>query len=87
MSMSGPWNGYLYALDANSGAIRWKVDTITDRRRGYSITGSPYIAKDLVVIGNSGAEYDARAISPPMTQDGSGALALFYGAQQSHRRV
>ena len=56
----GSLDGYLYALDANSGAIRWKVDTITDRRRGYSITGSPYIAKDLVVIGNSGAEYDAR---------------------------
>ena len=54
------FDGYLYALDANTGAIAWKVDTLTDRSRGYSISGAPYIAKDLVVIGNAGAEYDAR---------------------------
>ena len=53
-------DGYLYALDARTGTVRWKVDTIGDRTRGYSISGSPYIAKDAVVIGNSGAEYDAR---------------------------
>jgi quinohemoprotein ethanol dehydrogenase len=53
-------DGYLYALDASTGAVRWKVDTIIDRGRGYSVTGAPYIAKDLVVIGNSGAEFDAR---------------------------
>jgi len=38
----------------------WKVDTFIDRDRGYTITGAPYIAKNVVVIGNSGAEYDAR---------------------------
>lgn len=53
-------DGYLYALNANTGHIVWKVDTITDRNRGYSVTGAPYIAKDVVVIGNSGAELDAR---------------------------
>lgn len=52
--------GDLIALDADSGTINWRVDTITDRRRGYTVTGAPYIAKDLVIIGNSGAEMDAR---------------------------
>ena len=53
-------DGYLYALAADTGAVNWKVDTITDRQRGYSITAAPYIANDVVVIGNSGAEFDAR---------------------------
>ena len=53
-------DGYLYALDAATGKQVWKTDTIVDRSRGYSSTGAPYIAKDLVVIGNSGAEFNAR---------------------------
>ena len=53
-------DGYLYALNANTGDVEWKVDTITDRSRGYSITAAPYIANNVVVIGNSGADYDAR---------------------------
>jgi len=56
----GSLDGYLYALDAATGDVVWKVDTINDRSRAYSITGAPYIAKELVVIGNSGAELDAR---------------------------
>ncbi len=56
----GSLDGYLYALDASTGAVLWKVDTIIDRARAYSITGVPYIAKNQVVIGNSGAEFDAR---------------------------
>ncbi len=53
-------DGYLYALDASTGSIIWKMDTIEDRKRGYTITGSPYIADNKVIIGNSGAEFDAR---------------------------
>lgn len=53
-------DGYLYALDARTGDLVWKVDTIVDRSRGYSSTGAPYIAKDYIVIGNAGAECDAR---------------------------
>jgi len=56
----GSLDGYLYALDADDGSVVWKVDTFTDRERGYTLTGAPYIAKDLVIIGNSGAEFDAR---------------------------
>ncbi|HSW06550.1 PQQ-dependent dehydrogenase, methanol/ethanol family [Aquabacterium sp.] len=53
-------DGMLYALDATTGRVRWKVDTIVDRTRGYTSTGAPAIAGDLVIIGNAGAEYDTR---------------------------
>ena len=56
----GALDGYLYALDRHDGSVLWRVDTFTDRGRGYTITGAPYIAKDLVIIGNAGAEFDAR---------------------------
>ena len=56
----GSLDGWLYALNASDGSIAWKVDTFTDRERGYTLTGAPYIAKNLVLIGNSGAEFDAR---------------------------
>ena len=56
----GSLDGYLYALEADTGVVRWKVDTLTDRQRGYTITGAPIVAGDVVVIGNSGAEFDAR---------------------------
>ncbi len=53
-------DGWLYALDAGTGTVEWKTDTIADRQRGYTVTGAPEIAGDLVVIGNGGAEYDVR---------------------------
>jgi quinohemoprotein ethanol dehydrogenase len=53
-------DGMLYALDAKSGAVAWKADTIADRTRGYTSTGAPEVANGVVVIGNAGAEYDTR---------------------------
>jgi len=53
-------DGFLYALDATHGRVLWKAETITDRERGYTVTGAPQIAGDVVVIGNAGAELDAR---------------------------
>lgn len=53
-------DGYLYALNADTGKTLWIKDTITERDRGYTITGAPYIANNKVVIGNSGADLDAR---------------------------
>ncbi|WP_324699201.1 PQQ-dependent dehydrogenase, methanol/ethanol family [Novosphingobium sp. RL4] len=58
--MVGALDGWLYALDAKTGKVAWKVDTITDRSRGYTITGAPEVAGNLVIIGNAGAEYDVR---------------------------
>jgi quinohemoprotein ethanol dehydrogenase len=53
-------DGFLYALDAKTGAVVWRTDTITERARAYTITGAPEVAGNLVIIGNAGAEYDAR---------------------------
>ncbi len=56
----GALDGFVYALDAATGNIVWKVNTIADEGRAYSVTGAPYIANGNVVIGNGGAEFDAR---------------------------
>ncbi|MBZ5502161.1 MAG: PQQ-dependent dehydrogenase, methanol/ethanol family [Acidobacteriia bacterium] len=53
-------DGRLFALDAATGAVLWKVDTVVDHQRGYTSTGAPEIAGRVVAIGNGGAEYDAR---------------------------
>ncbi|MEO0061653.1 MAG: hypothetical protein RLZZ08_213 [Pseudomonadota bacterium] len=56
----GALDGVLYALDAKTGAVAWKTDTIVDHARGYTSTGAPEVAGNLVIIGNAGAEYDTR---------------------------
>ncbi|HEY2658584.1 MAG TPA: PQQ-dependent dehydrogenase, methanol/ethanol family [Caulobacteraceae bacterium] len=53
-------DGVLYALDASTGKPVWRADTVIDRRHGYSSTGAPEIAGDVVVIGNAGGDFDAR---------------------------
>lgn len=74
----GAIDGWLYALDAATGAVEWRVDTITDRARGYSITGAPELAGDLVIIGNAGAEYDVRGyVTAYNVADGSQAKCFF----------
>ena len=53
-------DGKLYALDAKTGRIVWQTDTIEDHMRGTNSTGAPEVAGSVVVIGNGGADYDAR---------------------------
>lgn len=53
-------DGQLYALDAGTGAVLWQRDTLIDHLHGYSSTGAPEVAGEVVVIGNAGGEYDAR---------------------------
>lgn len=55
----GTLDGRLVALDAKSGAQLWSVQT-TDPEKPYTITGAPRVVKNLVVIGNGGAEYGVR---------------------------
>ena len=52
-------DGYLVALDARSGEVVWKTDTI-DRTPPFTITGAPRVIKGKVIIGNGGAEYGVR---------------------------
>jgi len=55
----GTLDGRLVALDAGTGEPVWTVQT-TDPDRPYTITGAPRVFKDMVVIGNGGAEYGVR---------------------------
>jgi PQQ-dependent dehydrogenase (methanol/ethanol family) len=53
------YDGRLVALQADDGTVVWDVQT-TDRNQSYTITGAPRIAKNLVIIGNGGAELGVR---------------------------
>ncbi len=53
-------DGYLVCLNAADGKVLWRKDTFTDRTVAYTITGAPQIAKNVVVIGNSGGEFGVR---------------------------
>jgi len=55
----GTLDGRLIALDAQSGKPVWSVAT-TDPAQPYAVSGYPRIAKDMVIIGNAGAEYGVR---------------------------
>ncbi|MEZ5558582.1 MAG: PQQ-dependent dehydrogenase, methanol/ethanol family [Pseudomonadales bacterium] len=56
---AGTIDGRLIALDAATGKLDWEVQT-TDPERAYTITGAPRVVKDMVIIGNGGAEYGVR---------------------------
>ena len=55
----GTLDGYLVALDADTGAVRWHADTI-NRQPPYTITGAPRVINGLVIIGNGGADLGVR---------------------------
>ena len=56
----GTLDGRLIKLDAATGKPLWTADTIENKNHAYTITGAPRVVDGLVVIGNGGAEYDAR---------------------------
>ena len=55
----GTLDGRLIALDATTGKPDWSVQT-TDNAKPYTITGAPRVVKDMVLIGNGGAEFGVR---------------------------
>jgi alcohol dehydrogenase (cytochrome c)/quinohemoprotein ethanol dehydrogenase len=55
----GTLDGRLVALDAKTGKEAWSEVTV-DQSGYYTITGAVRVAKDMVLIGNSGAEYGVR---------------------------
>lgn len=61
-------DGQLAAVDIATGKELWKVDTIDNRQFNYSSTGAPFVAGDLVVIGNSGADMGARGYASAYDQ-------------------
>ena len=76
--MVGALDGILYALDQKTGEVAWQVDTIVDHSRGYSSTGAPEVAGDLVLIGNAGSEFDVRGyVTAYHISDGSQAWRFY----------
>ena len=53
-------DGYLIALNAENGEVIWRVNTIIDRSRAYTITAAPRVANGRVFIGNGGGEFGVR---------------------------
>lgn len=73
----GSLDGRLIALDAESGEEAWSVRT-TDGTQNYSITGAPRVVRDLVIIGNGGAEYGVRGYVTAYRADNGEQAWRFY---------
>ena len=57
----GALDGWLHALDARTGQLVWKVDTVIGRREHapYTFSGAPLLAGDLVIVGSAGGDFAA----------------------------
>jgi quinohemoprotein ethanol dehydrogenase len=55
----GVIDGRLEAIDAKTGKRIWSVQTV-DRSKPYTVTGAPRVVKNMVLIGNGGAELGVR---------------------------
>jgi quinohemoprotein ethanol dehydrogenase len=55
----GTLDGWLHAIDARTGQLVWRIDTLLTRddRKPYTITGAPQLAGDLIIVGNGGADF------------------------------
>ena len=52
-------DAHLLALDRRTGSVLWDVE-LADYRIGYAATLAPIVARDKIIIGNSGGEYVTR---------------------------
>jgi alcohol dehydrogenase (cytochrome c) len=52
-------DGKLIAIDANTGQEVWQTD-VADPDKGYTLSGAPLVADQLVVVGVAGAEFGIR---------------------------
>jgi quinohemoprotein ethanol dehydrogenase len=55
----GALDGWLHALDARTGQMVWKVDTLIGRRERapYTFSGAPLLAGNLIIMGNAGGDF------------------------------
>ncbi|HTE42243.1 MAG TPA: PQQ-dependent dehydrogenase, methanol/ethanol family [Steroidobacteraceae bacterium] len=73
----GTLAGHLVALDAKTGSEVWSVLTV-DQTKSYVITGAPRVIKGKVIIGNAGAEFDARGYVSAYDADTGKMVWRFY---------
>ncbi len=57
----GALDGWLHALDARTGQLIWKVDTVIGRREHapYTFPGAPLLAGNLLIVGSAGGDFGA----------------------------
>ncbi|MEI8298402.1 MAG: PQQ-dependent dehydrogenase, methanol/ethanol family [Pseudomonadota bacterium] len=55
----GALDGWLHALDASTGKLIWKIDTLIGRaaRKPFTLTGAPVLAGDKIIVGNGGGDF------------------------------
>ncbi|HEX3665015.1 MAG TPA: PQQ-dependent dehydrogenase, methanol/ethanol family [Rhizomicrobium sp.] len=53
-------DGWLAAINAQTGHLVWRSDTIVDRHFNTTVDGAPHIAGDNILIGNAGADMGSR---------------------------
>jgi len=55
----GALDGWLHALDAHTGQLVWKVDTLIGRqaRTPFTYSGVPLLAGNLIIVGNAGGDF------------------------------
>ena len=73
----GTLDGRLVALDAKTGKEVWSIVTV-DQSRSYVSTGAPRVVKGKILIGNAGAEFDARGYLSAYDADTGKMLWRFY---------
>jgi len=56
----GILDGHLVALDAATGKVDWNIDTISDHKLPYSLTGPVLAVDGKIIVGNSGGDRGTR---------------------------
>ena len=73
----GALDGRLIALDRHTGKEIWSTQTF-DSEKPYTITGAPLVVKDMVLIGNGGAEFGVRGYVTAFDADTGQTKWRFY---------
>ena len=71
------FDGRLFALNAKTGVVQWQVDTVNNVAP-YTSTGAPRIVKNMVLIGNAGADYGVRGFVTAYDVESGKQLWRFY---------
>ena len=73
----GTLDARLVALDSKTGAVKWDVE-VADPEAGYSLTITPLIVDNFVIVGSSGAEYGIRGFVKAYNKDDGKLMWTFY---------
>ncbi|MEG6509028.1 methanol/ethanol family PQQ-dependent dehydrogenase [Methyloligella sp. 2.7D] len=75
--ISNQLDGNVVALKAEDGSLYWKVEN-SDIKVGSTLTVAPYVVKDLVIVGSSGAELGVRGYATAYNaHDGSQVWRMY----------